>query len=142
MSDSEEIFSILRKMYPDAKPELEFNDDFELLVAVILSAQCTDKRVNKVTRELFKVARTPEDFAAMNPEELEKLIFSCGFYRNKAKNIIAASRAIVERFGGKVPRDFDELLTLDGVGRKTANVVSSICFGGDGIAVDLSLIHI
>lgn len=136
MSDSEEIFSILRKMYPDAKPELEFNDDFELLVAVILSAQCTDKRVNKVTRELFKVARTPEDFAAMDPEDLEKLIFSCGFYRNKAKNIIAASRAIVERFGGKVPRDFDELLTLDGVGRKTANVVSSICFGGDGIAVD------
>ena len=136
MERSEEIFSILGQMYPDAKPELEFNTDFELLVAVILSAQCTDKRVNAVTRELFKVASTPEEFAVMKQPDLEKLIFSCGFYRNKAKNIISASRSIVEKYGGRVPRNFDELLTLDGVGRKTANVVGSVCFGGDGIAVD------
>lgn len=136
MSRSEEIFSILRETYPNAAPELEFDDDFELLVAVILSAQCTDKRVNVVTRELFKVANTPEQFAKMDQSELERLIYSCGFYRNKAKNIIAASRAICERFGGKVPRDFDDLTSLSGVGRKTANVVSAVAFGGDGVAVD------
>lgn len=136
MERSEEIFSILERMYPDAKPELEYDTDFELLVAVILSAQCTDKRVNSVTRELFRVASTPYEFAKMSQPDLEKLIFSCGFYRNKAKNIISASRDIVEKFDGKVPRDFGDLLTLAGVGRKTANVVSDICFGGDGIPVD------
>lgn len=136
MERSEEIFSILERMYPDAKPELEYDTDFELLVAVILSAQCTDKRVNSVTRELFRVASTPYEFAKMDQSDLEKLIFSCGFYRNKAKNIISASRDIVEKFDGKVPRDFGDLLTLAGVGRKTANVVSDICFGGDGIPVD------
>ena len=98
--------------------------------------QCTDKRVNVVTEKLFQVYSTPEQFAALEPEELEPMIFSCGFYRNKAKNIIAASRSIVERFDGQVPVDFDNLLSLAGVGRKTANVVSANAFGADAIAVD------
>ncbi len=136
MNRTDEILSLLFEAYPDAHCELDHEDDFQLLVAVILSAQCTDKRVNIVTKELFKVAKTPYDFAQIEPEKLEKLIFSCGFYRNKAKNIILASKAIVENYGGKVPEAFDELIKLPGVGRKTANVVTSVAFGGDGIAVD------
>lgn len=136
MSREEEIFDLLYKSYPEARCELDYGDIFQLLVAVILSAQCTDKRVNVVTKELFKVAKTPQDFATMDAETLEKLIFSCGFYKNKAKNIILASQAIVGKYGGQVPSDFNELITLPGVGRKTANVVSSVGFGGDGIAVD------
>lgn len=109
MPETDKIFSILDETFPNARCELEFGSVFELLVAVILSAQCTDRRVNVVTRELFKTADTPEAFAAMKQEELEKAIYSCGFYRNKAKNIIAAAKAITER-GGEVPNSFDELL--------------------------------
>ena len=140
MPETDKIFSILDETFPNARCELEFGSVFELLVAVILSAQCTDRRVNVVTRELFKTADTPEAFAAMKQEELEKAIYSCGFYRNKAKNIIAAAKAITER-GGEVPNSFDELLKLPGVGRKTANVVY-VGFGGDGIPVDTHVFRV
>lgn len=141
MPETDKIFSILDETFPNARCELEFGSVFELLVAVILSAQCTDRRVNVVTRELFKIADTPEAFAAMKQEELEKAIYSCGFYRNKAKNIIAAAKAITER-GGEVPNSFDELLKLPGVGRKTANVVYDVGFGGDGIPVDTHVFRV
>ena len=141
MPETDKIFSILDETFPSARCELEFGSVFELLVAVILSAQCTDRRVNVVTRELFKTADTPEAFAAMKQEELEKAIYSCGFYRNKAKNIIAAAKAITER-GGEVPNSFDELLKLPGVGRKTANVVYDVGFGGDGIPVDTHVFRV
>lgn len=141
MPETDKIFSILDETFPNARCELEFGSVFELLVAVILSAQCTDRRVNVVTRELFKTADTPEAFAAMKQEELEKTIYSCGFYRNKAKNIIAAAKAITER-GGEVPNSFDELLKLPGVGRKTANVVYDVGFGGDGIPVDTHVFRV
>ncbi len=130
------IIDTLEKTYPTAKCELNYNSVFELLVAVILSAQCTDKRVNEVTKSLFQVANTPFQFAQMQQEELEKLIYSCGFYRNKAKNIISASKAIVEEYNGEVPDDFSLLLTLPGVGRKTANVMSAEAFNKQAIAVD------
>lgn len=141
MPETDKIFSILDETFPNARCELKFGSVFELLVAVILSAQCTDRRVNVVTRELFKTADTPEAFAAMKQEELEKAIYSCGFYRNKAKNIIAAAKAITER-GGEVPNSFDELLKLPGVGRKTANVVYDVGFGGDGIPVDTHVFRV
>lgn len=141
MPETDKIFSILDETFPNARCELEFGSVFELLVAVILSAQCTDRRVNVVTRELFKTADTPGAFAAMKQEELEKAIYSCGFYRNKAKNIIAAAKAITER-GGEVPNSFDELLKLPGVGRKTANVVYDVGFGGDGIPVDTHVFRV
>lgn len=139
---AKEILDILSKMYPDAHCELDYSTPFELLVAVILSAQCTDKRVNKVTDELFKIYNTPEDFANLDTETLEKLIFSCGFYHNKAKNIINASREILLNFNGKVPETVKELMTLSGVGRKTANVVYSVAFGGEAIAVDTHVFRV
>lgn len=140
--DTEGLFAALKKAYPDAGCELKFDSVFELLVAVILSAQCTDKRVNLVTRELFKVASTPQEFAVMPQETLEKLIFSCGFYRNKAKHIIAAAKDITERFGGKVPEDMEGLTSLAGVGRKTANVVISVAFNRPAIAVDTHVFRV
>lgn len=131
-----EIYDILRNKFPDAECELNFNSNFELLVAVILSAQCTDKRVNEVTSEIFKKYNTPQDFASMPLEKLEKMIYSCGFYHNKAKNIISASQQIISDFGGQVPSSVEELQKLKGVGKKTANVVYSTAFGGDAVAVD------
>lgn len=128
--------------HPNAECELNFNSTFELLVAVILSAQCTDKRVNEVTKDLFAKYNTPQDFADIKQEELEKLIFSCGFYRSKAAHIISCARDIVERFGGKVPEDFDSLLTLAGVGRKTANVVSAVAFGKQAMPVDTHVLRL
>ena len=132
----EQIYDILDKKFPNASSELNFNSNFELLVCVILSAQCTDKRVNEVTKTLFKKYNTPKQFASLKQEELEKLIYSCGFYHNKAKNIIACSKQLVEKYNGEVPNDLNALQTLSGVGRKTANVVYSVAFGGDAIAVD------
>lgn len=105
--------------------ELNYGSIFELLVAVILSAQCTDKRVNSVTKELFKKYNKPEDFVNLSTEELEKLIFSCGFYKNKAKNIKKMSKDLIEKYNGEVPSTIEELMALSGVGRKTANVVLS-----------------
>ncbi len=131
----------LDQMYENPRCELSYKTPFELLVAVILSAQCTDKRVNQVTSELFKVANKPEDFVNMPLGELEKWIHSCGFYHNKARAIQSASRDIIDRFGGEVPSSFDDLTSLAGVGRKTANVMISEAFGGDAFAVDTHVLR-
>lgn len=130
------MFSLLAGEYPDAKAALNFSSPFELLIATILSAQCTDARVNMVTPGLFRKYPTPADFANANPAALEQDIRSTGFYRQKTKSVINCGRSVVEKFGGSVPRTMDELLTLDGVGRKTANVLLGNAFGVPGIAVD------
>lgn len=132
-----EIIKRLKKAYPDAHCELNYTNPFELLIATILSAQCTDKRVNIVTADLFRKYRGPQDFIDASQAELEHDIHSTGFYRNKAKNIKAASERIVNVYGGKVPQAMDDLLTLGGVARKTANVVMGNAFGiAGGIVVD------
>lgn len=142
MDTKEEILKELACLYPDAKPALEYGSPYELLVAVILSAQCTDERVNKVTKVLFERHNTPETMLSLSQEELEKYIFSCGFYHNKAAHILSASRDILERFGGEVPSSREELETLAGVGRKTANVVYAVAFGGNAIAVDTHVFRV
>ncbi len=133
---------ILEETYRGAVPELVFGSPFELLVAVILSAQCTDKRVNMVTEKLFRKANTPEGILAMGLSALEEEIHPCGFYHNKAKNILAACRKLCEEYGGEVPEDYDALLNLPGVGRKTANVVMSVAFKFPAIAVDTHVFRI
>ena len=130
------IFERLRETYPDARCSLDYGSPLELLIATILAAQCTDARVNIVTKHLFTKYRHAEDYLKVSITELEEDIRTCGFYRNKARNIVNACRRIVEKFGGRVPGTMEELLTLDGVGRKTANVVLGECFGGQGIIVD------
>ena len=131
------IIGVLERTYPGAHCELNFETPLQLLVATILSAQCTDKRVNLVTAELFKKYRTAHDFAAAPLSDLEAAVKSTGFYRNKAKNIQACCAALVEKFGGEVPRTMDELHALAGVGRKTANVVLGNAFGLNvGVVVD------
>ena len=131
------IIALLQKTYPDAHCELNHSNPLELLVATILSAQCTDKRVNVVTAGLFKKYRTAADYAKANPAELEQDIKTTGFYRNKAKNIQACCRKLLERHSGQVPKTMEELTHLDGVGRKTANVVLGNAFGRqEGIVVD------
>ncbi len=142
MENNQAILAELARLYPDAKPALEYGSPYELLVAVILSAQCTDERVNKVTRVLFSQHNTPQSMLTLSQEELEKFIFSCGFYHNKAAHILSCSRDIVEKFGGEVPATLKELQTLAGVGRKTANVVYSVAFGGDAIAVDTHVFRV
>ena len=142
MDKRQEILCELAALYPDARPALKYRSPYELLVAVILSAQCTDERVNKVTEVLFKEYSTPAAMLKLTQEELEKYIYSCGFYRNKAAHILSASRDIVEKFGGEVPNDFDKLRTLAGVGQKTANVVWSVAIGGDAIAVDTHVLRV
>ncbi|MET3575170.1 endonuclease III [Bhargavaea ullalensis] len=124
------------EMFPDARCELVHDNPFELLVATLLSAQCTDVLVNKVTKDLFQKYRRPEDYLAVPLEELQNDIRSIGLFRNKAKNIQAMSRMIIEQFGGEVPQDRDVLTTLPGVGRKTANVVVSVAFDVPALAVD------
>ncbi len=131
-----EIMERLRKQYPKARCTLDFKSPLELLVATILAAQCTDERVNSITPALFKKYRTARDFAQADSSELEQDIKSCGFYRNKARSIQRACSALVERFEGKVPGDMESLLSLDGVGRKTANVILNECFGVPGVIVD------
>jgi endonuclease-3 len=126
----------MAEMYPDAHCELNHSNPFELVIAVALSAQCTDALVNKVTRELFQKYKTPEDYLAVPLDELQQDIRSIGLYRNKAKNIQSLCRMLLERYDGKVPKDRDELINLPGVGRKTANVVVSVAFGIPAIAVD------
>lgn len=133
---AKKIFDILRKEYPDAKIALNFSNPFQLLVATILSAQCTDQRVNIVTKDLFKKYKSPKDFLSVSDEELEKDIFSTGFYKQKAKSIKACCKELVEKYNGLVPSDFDELVKLPGVGRKTAAVVAGNGFGIPAIAVD------
>ncbi len=143
--DSERIKSILElleKHYYDAKPGLNFENPFQLLIATILSAQCTDKQVNKVTPNLFAKYKKPEDFAKLKPEELEEDIRSCGFYRTKSRNIIETCKILVEKYDGQVPADIELLQQLPGVGRKTANVVASNAFGIDAIAVDTHVFRV
>ena len=131
------IIEILKQTYPDAKCSLDFTTPFEMLVAVMLSAQCTDERVNKVTAEFFPKYHTPQDFAAMPLEDIEKLIHSCGFYKNKAKNLKLASIKILQDFDGEVPQTMEELMTIPGIGRKSANVIMLEAFHNpQGIAVD------
>jgi endonuclease-3 len=132
-----EIIKRLKKAYPDAHCALNHTNPFELLIATILSAQCTDERVNIVTADLFRKYHGPEDFVQVSQEELERDIHSTGFFRNKAKNIKAASQRLVEVYGGKIPRTMDEILTLGGVARKTGNVVLGNAFGiASGVVVD------
>ena len=131
------IVKKLRELFPRAKIVLKYSNTWELLVSVILSAQCTDKQVNIVTEKLFEKYRTLDDYVKANVDEFEKDIKSTGFYRNKAKNILAAAKIVKEQFGGKVPDTMEELLTLPGVARKTANVVLGNAYGKvEGIAVD------
>jgi len=132
-----EILAKLDEAYPAVTCALEHHNPFQLLIATILSAQCTDVRVNQVTSSLFQKYRKPEDFAYANPRELEAEIRPTGFFRSKTKSIQAASQTIIEEFGGEVPRTMEQLLTLQGVARKTANVVLSTAFGiSAGIVVD------
>ncbi len=140
--NSKEILDCLNKMFPNPKCELNFSSVFELLIAVILSAQCTDKRVNNVTEELFKTYNKPEHFAKLDQKTLEKLIYTCGFYHNKAKSIIESSKDIISQFNGEVPKTLDELLKLRGVGRKTANVVLSVAYDYPAIAVDTHVFRV
>ena len=142
MCTSDEILTQLEALYPDAVPALKFRSPYELLVAVILSAQCTDERVNQATEKLFQEHNTPQKMLLLSQEELEKYIYSCGFYHNKAAHILSASRDILEKFGGEVPSTLEELRTLAGVGRKTANVVYAVAFGGDAIAVDTHVFRV
>jgi len=144
MEDRERIDRILetlKGMYPE-KPALRYSTPFELLIAVILSAQCTDVRVNLVTEVLFKKLNTPEDFAKLSVLELGEYIKSCGLYRSKAENIVRTSKILVEKHNSKVPDTFEELVSLPGVGRKTANVVLSNAFGVDAIAVDTHVFRV
>ena len=130
------IFSELKKNYPDTKPQLTYSNPFQLLIATILSAQCTDARVNVVTKDLFKRFRNPTDYVVAENMEIEKFIYSTGFYRQKAKSIKACCKKLVEDYDSKVPSDFDKLRELPGVGRKTASVVAGHAFGIPAIAVD------
>ena len=133
---AKKIFDILKKQYPKVKPALEYSNPFELLISTILSAQCTDERVNIVTKTLFKKYKKPQDFVDLKNEELEKKIFSTGFYKQKTKSIKACCDELIKNHKGKVPADFDELVKLSGVGRKTASVIAGNAFGIPAIAVD------
>ena len=131
------FIQILKETYPDATCSLDFETPFQMVVAVMLSAQCTDERVNKTTPELFKRCKTIKDFADIDLPELEAIIHPCGFYKNKAKNIKLCAKQVIENFNGEVPQTMEELLTLAGVGRKSANVILLEAFGiANGIAVD------
>lgn len=138
----EEQMKILEERYFGAKPALKYSSDFELLVAVILSAQCTDVRVNVVTERLFKKANTPQKILEMGIAELEKEIHDCGFFRAKAKHIFETSNILLQKFDGKVPPNFEELTKLPGVGRKTANVIMSVAFDEPAIAVDTHVFRV
>ena len=140
--DAQQSLRILSELYKDARPALHYATAYELLIAVILSAQCTDERVNKVTAELFKEHNTPETMLLLSQEQLEKYIFSCGLYKSKAARILSATKDIVERFGGQVPESFADLKSLAGVGQKTANVVSAVWFDKDAIAVDTHVFRV
>ena len=139
---AERVLEALNTLYPEARPELRFSNPYETLVATILSAQCTDRRVNQVTERLFAKYPTVQSMAALTAEDLEPQIRECGLYRNKAKNIVAACRAIVEQHGGKVPSTRAELMALPGVGQKTAGVVLLAAFGDDQIPVDTHVFRV
>ncbi|MCC6324803.1 MAG: endonuclease III [Candidatus Brocadia sp.] len=136
------ILSLLEKAYPHAALVLHYKNPLELLVATILAAQCTDERVNKVTETLFKKYKSAKDYASTEPDVFEQEIRSTGFYRNKARNIIACGEELVERFGGKVPDTMEDLVTLSGVGRKTASVLLGNVFGKPAMAVDTHVFRV
>jgi endonuclease-3 len=138
-----EIFTLLRREYPDAHCELiGWKTPFDLAVAAILSAQCTDKRVNMVTPALFAAYPTVADWAAAPQEQLEEQVRSTGFFRNKARNIRALAAVLVEKYAGQLPDDFDALITLPGIGRKTANLLEGTAFGNPGLVVDTHMIRL
>ena len=139
---ADKIRKILREIYPEVKTQLFHQNPFQLLVATILSAQCTDKQVNQVTPVLFKRFKTPADFAATPVKSIEKLIRPTGFFHNKAKNIKNCSKALLDRHSGQVPQSLEELVKLPGVGRKTANVVLGAAFGISGVVVDTHVARI
>ncbi len=136
------ITEYFAKRYPSPRPALKYGSVYQLLVAVILSAQCTDARVNIVTNALFKEYGTPQKMLTLSQAELEKKIYSCGFFRSKAEHILSATRDICDKFGGEVPENYDDLLSLAGVGRKTANVVSAVAFKKPAIAVDTHVFRV
>ena len=136
------IMEQLDNLFHAPQCELNYKNVYQLLVAVILSAQCTDKRVNVVTKELFKEFDTPQKMITLSQSQLEEKIHSCGFFHNKAKNILSMSRDLVEKYNGEVPNDLELMQTLAGVGRKTANVVYSEAFGGEAIAVDTHVLRV
>ncbi len=136
------IIKVLRTEYAGVRSALKFADVYQLLVAVMLSAQTNDNQVNKATEKLFSLFGTPEAMAGLQPEELEQYIKTCGLYKNKAKNIVAASKMLLKEFGGEVPKTRGELMRLPGVGRKTANVVLSVGFGLPALAVDTHVLRV
>ncbi|NLN15355.1 MAG: endonuclease III [Tissierellia bacterium] len=136
------VLELLNQLYPDAKAELNFTNPFELLIATILSAQCTDVQVNKTTAVLFEKYKTPEDYLHLKEEELGRLIYSCGFYKTKSRNILETCRILVEEYNSQVPDSIEDLMKLPGVGRKTANVVVSNAFGLPAIAVDTHVFRV
>ena len=133
---TKKIFKLLKNEYPEVEIALEFYNPFQLLIATILSAQCTDERVNVVTKDLFKKYKSPKDFFNVSNEELEKDIFSTGFYHQKAKSIKACCKELIDKHNGEVPADFEALIKLPGVGRKTASFIAGNAFGIPAIAVD------
>ena len=136
------VMKKLETLYPDAKPELNFSNSFELLIATILSAQCTDVRVNKVTEKLFKDFKTPKEFLTLDIDGLSKYIHSSGFYNSKSKNILETCKILVEKYNSEVPTNMEDLTTLPGVGRKTANVVRSCAFNIPSLAVDTHVFRV
>ncbi len=136
------ILEKLAAAYPDAKPALEFKSAYELLVAVLLSAQCTDQRVNIVTKELFQVAPDPQSMVELGEDAIRGIIKSCGLYKNKAKNIFSLSKILMEKYDGQVPSQREDLESLPGIGRKSANVVMNVCFGIPAIAVDTHVFRV
>ena len=141
-AEAEEFFARLKKHTPDPKTELQYVNSYTLLVAVVLSAQATDKGVNKATAPLFKTVKTPEQMVALGEEGLTQYVKTIGLYRGKAKNVIALSKLLIENHGGKVPKDREALEALPGVGRKTANVVLNVAFGEPTIAVDTHIFRV
>ncbi len=140
--EKSEVLELLDREYPDAKAELNYTSPFELLIATILSAQCTDVRVNIVTAELFKTLKEPKDYLNLGEEEVSRRIKTCGLYKSKSKNIIKTCERLVEEFNGQVPPDIEIMTTLPGVGKKTANVVASNAFGIPAIAVDTHVFRV
>ncbi|HEX4273610.1 MAG TPA: endonuclease III [Rhizomicrobium sp.] len=141
-AEVEDFFARLKKHTPDPKTELQYVNPYTLLVAVVMSAQATDKGVNKATAPLFKTVKTPEQMVALGEEKLADAIKTIGLYRGKAKNVIALSKLLIEQHGGKVPKDREALQALPGVGRKTANVVLNVAFGEPTIAVDTHIFRV
>ena len=142
MKNINKVLDILDQTYPDAKCELDYTTPFELLVATILSAQCTDVRVNKVTSEMFKKYNTPKDFSKLSIDEISEEIKSCGLYKSKAEKIKLTSEKICNEYNGEVPNNLEDLTKLPGVGRKTANVVLSNAFNQDAMAVDTHVFRV